>query len=402
MLPRILAKAFLAGGMDADLAAGRGHDALGRKTRWMEGLARRFVSAFGAGTRPRLREAVAFLRADGALQEVLEKDLYEIARRLTEPAVMQPVEAARSWGLPAIVSAGALADWLCLGGPELEWLADLRGTARPGHYHYQTVAKQSGAVRLLEAPKVRLKAAQRRILREILDLVPGHGAAHGFRAGRSIQSFVAPHVGRPVVLRMDLRDFFPSIGRARVQAVFRTLGYPEIVADLLGGLCTNQAPLGGPLYRNAHLPQGAPSSPALANLCFYRADCRLAGLASAAGLRYTRYADDLAFSGVSISDALVPRVGAIAYEEGFAVQFHKTRLMRQGVRQHLAGLVVNAIRNVKRDEFDRLKATLFNCVQRGPDMENRDVLAGRVGFVESVNPERGRKLRTIFNRIEWK
>ena len=401
MLTQVLAKAFLAGELDAELAARRGRDVLGKNTRWMAGLARRFVAAFGPGTRPRLRDAVAFLWADRAFQEALKRDQYGVTRWLTEPAVMQPAEAARNWGLPAIVSEGELADWLCLGVQELAWLADLRGTASPGHYHYQTVSKQSGAVRLLEAPKVRLKAAQRRILREILDLVPGHGAAHGFRAGRSIRSFVAPHVGQAVVLRMDLRDFFPSIGRARVQAVFRTLGYPEAVADLLGGLCTNAAPMGGPLYRQPHLPQGAPSSPALANLCFFRADCRLAGLASAAGLQYTRYADDLAFSGDSVSEALVARVGAIAFEEGFAVQFRKTRLMRQGVRQHLAGLVVNSVCNVKREEFDRLKATLHNCAQRGAGGESRDVLAGRVGFVESVNPARGRKLRAILDRIVW-
>jgi RNA-directed DNA polymerase len=200
---------------------------------------------------------------------------------------------------------------------------------------------------------------------------------------------------------MDLRDFFPSIGRARVQAVFRTLGYPERVADILGGLCTNAAPTGGPLYQQPHLPQGAPTSPALANVCFYRADCRLSGLASAAALQYTRYADDLAFSGSSISGALVPRIGAIAQEEGFAVQFRKTRLMRQGVRQHLAGLVVNEICNVKRDEYDRLKATLYNCARHGPNGQSKDVLTGRVSFVESVNPARGRKLRLLLDAIEW-
>ncbi|MFN0106206.1 MAG: reverse transcriptase family protein [Bryobacteraceae bacterium] len=388
--------------MDAKAAAGRGAVALGRMARWLPALARRFVAAFGFGTRPRVKNVIEFLRADETFQQVLAKRRYKVAHWLAEPSIMQPVDAARPWGLPSLVSAGELAEWLCLAIPELEWLADLRGTARPGHYHYQTVAKQSGAVRLLEAPKLRLKSAQRRILREILDLIPGHDAAHGFRAGRSIRTFTAPHVGRAVVLRMDLRDFFPCIGRSRVQAVFRTLGYPETVADLLGGLCTNAAPSGGPLYRQPHLPQGAPTSPALANLCFYRVDCRLAGLAQAAGLQYTRYADDLAFSGDSVSDALIARVGAIAYEEGFAVQFRKTRVMRRGVRQHLAGLVVNTVCNVKRDEYDRLKATLHNCVQGGPGNESWDVLAGRVGFVESVNPARGRKLRKILDRIEWK
>ena len=184
-----------------------------------------------------------------------------VARWLSlNPPSCGPSSAHGRWGLPVIISTGGLADWLCLGVSELEWLADLKGTASPGHYHYQKVAKQSGAIRLLESPKVRLKAAQRRILREILDLVPGHEAAHGFRAGRFIRSFAAPHVGQGVVLRMDLRDFFPSIGRARVQAVFRTLGYPEPVADILGGLCTNTAPMGGPLYQQPHLPQGAPTS----------------------------------------------------------------------------------------------------------------------------------------------
>ena len=396
MLPKNLAKAFLAGEMDAGMAAARGESALGRKTPWMEDLARRFVVRFQAGTRPRLREAVAFLMAD----EDPRADK-TVRRWLTEPAAMQPIEAARSWGVPEITSVGALADWLCLGVTELEWLADLRGTARPGHYHYQTVAKRNGAVRLLEAPKLRLKEAQRRIHREILDLVPGHEAVHGFRAGRSIRSFAGPHVGKPVVLRMDLRDFFPSIGRARVQAVFRTLGYPEPVADILGGLCTNAAPMGGPLYRQAHLPQGAPTSPALANICFYRADCRLAGLALGAELQYTRYADDIAFSGDRIFRSLEPRIGAIVREEGFAVQFRKTRLMRSGVRQHLAGLVVNEVCNIKREDYDRLKATLFNCARNGANGEKRDVLLGHVSFVESINPARGRKLRALFDAIKW-
>ena len=113
---------------------------------------------------------------------------------------------------------------------------------------------------------------------------------------------------------MDLRDFFPSLAGVRIQAFFRTLGYPEAVADLLGGICTSATPrdvwngaafdlnpvyLRAPrsLYRRLHLPQGAPTSPALANLCVYRADCRLAGLAKSVGAAYTRYVDDLAFSG---------------------------------------------------------------------------------------------------------
>src|SRR5947209_19928454 len=112
---------------------------------------------------------------------------------------------------------------------------------------------------------------------EIVERMPAHDCVHGFRRGRSILSYAAPHVGRRIVLRFDLRDFFPSIPSSRVHALFRTIGYPVVVARLLTGLCTNAVPedVWGPgagdwrqrrHYRYPHLPQGAPTSPALANL----------------------------------------------------------------------------------------------------------------------------------------
>ena len=243
-------------------------------------------------------------------------------------------------------------------------------------------------------------------------------------------TFVAPHVGRRVVLRMDLQDFFPSIAGARIQTLFRTMGYPESVADLLGGICTNVTPryvwkeaeYGIPplqlrearaLYSRPHLPQGAPTSPALANLCCYRVDSRLAGLAKSADAQYTRYADDLAFSRGAAFERCVERfathVAAIVHEEGFGVHHRKTRIMRQGVRQHLAGLVANRRMNVMRADFDRLKAVLTNCIRQGPESQNRAGhhdfrahLEGSVGFVETINPTRGSRLRTIFEQIRWK
>ena len=207
-----------------------------------------------------------------------------------------------------------------------------------------------------------MKELQRRILSGILDPIPVHSAVHGFVKGRSIVTFAAPHAGKAVLLRLDLQDFFPTFPAARVQALFRTLGYPEKVADRLGGICTNAVPATSgtavrwrlharewhdarELYARPHLPQGAPTSPALANLIAYRLDCRLSGLAKTAGAVYTRYADDLAFSGGEEFSRVVERfsahAAAVALEEGFSVNHHKTRIMRQGVRQKLAGIVVN-------------------------------------------------------------
>jgi RNA-directed DNA polymerase len=165
-------------------------------------------------------------------------------------------------------------------------------------------------------------------------------------------------------------------------------------------------------HTRPHLPQGAPTSPALANVCAFRADCRLTGLARSAGAEYTRYADDLAFSGGEEFARGIERfsthVAAVLFEEGFTVNHRKTRIMRQGVRQRLAGLVVNQRMNVMRSDFDRLKATLNNCVRLGAESQNRAAhahfrahLIGRIGWVESINPAKGQRLRALFDQIAW-
>jgi RNA-directed DNA polymerase len=433
----ILAASFLAGQSSVAGIVARAEQLLGRSWPWLRPLAKRYVEAFAGRTRPRQRDAIQFLRNDPGFRQAWSKYFHElsVARWLTEPQQMQPVAPAARWDLPAIESVGALAEWLGLKIGELEWFADLKALGykspvpRLSHYHYRVLAKQSGNLRLIEAPKPRLKTLQRQILSQILEKIPPHPAAHGFLKGRSIKSFVAAHLGQRVVLRMDLRDFFPALAGARIQAVFRTLGYPEAVADLLGGICTNAVPRDAwkeagsdvdparlrearALYSRPHLPQGAPTSPALANLCSYRADCRLAGLARAVGAAYTRYADDLAFSGGERLERPIQRfsshVAAILMEEGFGVNHRKTRIMRQGVRQHLAGIVANQHLNVIRTDYDRLKATLMNCVRRGPESQNRaghpqfrSHLEGHVAFVEMINPARGVRLRALYERIQW-
>ena len=166
------------------------------------------------------------------------------------------------------------------------------------------------------------------------------------------------------------------------------------------------------LYASPHLPQGAPTSPALANLCAWRLDARLTALAAAAGATYTRYADDLAFSGGREFERSARRfqvqVMCTALEEGFAVHGQKTRFMRPGVRQQLCGVVLNARPNIRRDEYDQLKAVLYNCARHGPHTQNRAGVAdfrahllGRIAWVTSLNSVRGGKLRAWFDRICW-
>jgi len=434
----VLARSFLAGELAVEAIVDHASKALGRNWRWLRPLARRYVEAVSGETRPRQRDVIEFLLKDQGFRRAWSKYFAElaIARWLNEPQLMQPVAVAATWDIPPIESVGALADWFKVTPDALLWFADLKGLAykirrpRLGHYHYRVLTKKSGAIRLIEAPKPRLKELQRQILAQILDKIPSHSTAHGFVHGRSVKTFLAPHLGRRIVLKMDLQDFFPSVTGARIQTFFRTAGYPESVADLLGGLCTNVVPRSvwneaaaevdrqglyeaRMLHTRPHLPQGAPTSPALANICAYRVDCRLTGLARSAEAVYTRYADDLAFSGGEEFERSVERfstqVAAILFEEGFRVNHRKTRIMRQGVRQRLAGLVVNERMNVMRADFDRLKATLNNCVRLGAQTQNRTAhprfrahLDGRIGWFESVNPAKGQRLRALYDQIAWR
>ena len=161
-----------------------------------------------------------------------------------------------------------------------------------------------------------------------------------------------------------------------------------------------------------HLPQGAPSSPALANLAAFRLDRRLHGVASGSALRYSRYADDLTFSGpgrlLRRRSELERLIATIAREEGFQVHPGKSGLRTGAGRQVVCGVVVNERPNVVRTEYDRLKAVLHNAARHGPESQTTVELAhfkshllGRIAWVGSLNPHRGAQLRARFNDIDW-
>jgi RNA-directed DNA polymerase len=174
---RMLATSFLAGQPSADQIAIRGSQLLGRRWPWLRPLAKRYVKVFASRTRPRRRDVVEFLLHDAAFTQAWSKhfDELSVAQWLTEPLKMQPVAAASTWDIPTIESVGALADWLGIAVGELEWFADIKGLGykRPGHklahYHHRILAKEGGNIRLIEAPKSRLKALQRHILTQILE-----------------------------------------------------------------------------------------------------------------------------------------------------------------------------------------------------------------------------------------
>lgn len=404
--------------------------ALDRSGRWTRELARAARFAYPTAPVDTPRELARFVCLSAPLHQVLAAE-YAAGRPPPRITVRHPRPVRmgqRRWPVPVLHGIADLPAWLGLSASDLCWFADTQGrtgrSTHPAWRHYAAhwQATAAGGARLIEAPKRRLRAIQRQILHDILDLIPNGEPAHGFRVGRSALSFAGPHAGRPVVLRFDLESYFSSIGRGRVYGVFRLAGYAEPVAHTLAGLTTTATTLAvrrearsgrlRQLLAAPHLPQGAPTSPALANAVTFGLDRRLAGLAASVGAAYTRYADDLAFSlaeddRVSVATLLqaVPRIAA---DEGFAHRAAKTAVRRANGRQQLAGIVLDAHPNVARSEVDRLRAILHNCATNGSAGQNmlahRDFqayLAGRVGWVAAVNPARGRRLRATFDEITW-
>lgn len=346
-------------------------------------------------------------------------------------------DSAAAGSPPFFAAVGDFCRWLDLAEGELWWLSDVasierRRSSRAQNYRYTLTPKVDGSSRLVEAPKPRLRALQRRLLEQILNHVPVHPACHGFVRGRSTKTAATVHVGQAMVVKLDLRDFFASIPAARVHAVFRRIGYGVELARSMTGLCTNATPASAwrrhPLptstttaqefwrrrrrYATPHLPAGAPTSPALANLVASMLDRRLAKLAESVGAHYTRYADDLTFSGDHVFRRRAPSLFGIICEiaaaEGFMVNAGKTRWQSAGVRQCVTGLVVNERLNAPRDAFDRLKATLFNCIRYGPRSQNQSGVAdfqqhlrGRIAWVGETNATREQRLLQLYDRIDW-
>jgi RNA-directed DNA polymerase len=320
---------------------------------------------------------------------------------------------AQAVGVPWLDTPAALAAALGVSVGALRQLTFARPIATSSQYVRFTIPKKTGGVRVISAPLPRLKAAQHWVLEHILNLIPTHEAAHGFMSGRSIVSNAQPHVGAKVVINMDLKDFFPSVHWKRVKGLFSKMGYPEAVSTILSLLCTEpereEVELDGQRYYVSQgarwLPQGAPTSPALTNLLCRKLDRRLSGLAKALGFTYTRYADDLTFSGTSDEANahvgwLLKSVHAVVDAEGFVVHPQKTRVMRAGRHQEVTGLVVNERVGVPREVLRRFRATLHQVEHKGPQglhwQGNADVMAslrGFADFVSMVDPTKGDALR---------
>ena len=235
------------------------------------------------------------------------------------------------------------------------------GIAENPGKHYKRFPINTGRARprWIDAPSGPLKAIQRSLLDHVLYEIAPHSTAHGFYPTRSIITNARNHVGKDWVLSFDIKDFFPSTSQDLVVQTLsaRSTTHATSLWSLAAWLCC----------LNGSLPQGAPTSPHLANLCFYVCDEMLCGLANAMGLVYTRYADDMTFSGSRNPPDLEKEVDKVISPLGYVLAPKKTKIMDRSSRQCVTGLVVNEKIALTRELKKKLRAIRHDAGKRGVD-----------------------------------
>lgn len=294
-------------------------------------------------------------------------------------------------------------------------------------YKNYSISKGKGrGSREISSPYDKLKKMQQWINKNILShdksISP---CCHGFMpkdllGKRNIRTNAQPHTGCNWLLNMDLKDFFPNIGRDQVENYFLGIGYAEDVSGALTQICT----------KDYCLPQGAPSSPMLANLVAKQMDIEIQSYCDERKLVYTRYADDITISGkIDVNrQELVRELEGIIFRNGFKVNRKKTKFRRKGCRQMVTGLSINNGVHVPKSYRKDIQKELHCCLKFGSSAHieyrnefrrkqmidagvkevdiidlgfYRQWLLGRIMYVRSIEPETGNKFLTIYNQISW-
>jgi len=257
-------------------------------------------------------------------------------------------------------------------------------------YRHFIIPKRNGSKRNISEPLPNLKKIQEWILHNILYERTPHPVAKAFVPGVSIKDNVKFHRRQKKVLKLDISNFFHSIKREQIYLLFNEMGYNEQLSMVLSRICTLQG----------FLPQGAPTSPMLSNLVFYRIDEEIVKFCIENKIRYTRYADDMTFSGEFNEKRIIGYVNTTVKAYNFTLNFSKTRLYKEHQRQLVTGIVVNRkpqlpinYRNKIRQSMyyikkfgvrEHLKKKGIPYIEKGPYLKR---LEGMIGYCLFINPK---------------
>jgi len=265
------------------------------------------------------------------------------------------------------------------------------------HWFYRTftIKKKSGGSREIAEPLPSLKEIQRWILKEILEKCECSKYAKAYVSGVSIKENARFHLRQEKVLTIDIKDFFGSIKFRKVFSLFRKFGYSKPVATMFANLCC----------LDGSLPQGAPTSPALSNLIAMNIDKRIAGFSKKYGFRFTRYSDDLTFSGAIKSGSMINFVKSVLASEKLSINETKTRLMHVHQRQEVTGIVTNKNLQVSKMLRKKFRQEMYYIQKFGLDSHLQRIrntranylkhLLGIANFIVFVNPQDTAVLKNV-------
>lgn len=353
---------------------------------------------------------------------VIRQEAWEVAKRTKAPFLGVGVSSRLTFeggdsaaiakrGLPNLDTLADIADAMKVSTDDLVWLCYERSTTETDHYSRFEIPKRSGGVRLISSPKPKMRIAQSWINLNILEKLTPSSYCYAFRPKTSILDNAEQHVKKKVIVKLDVRDFFPSITFNRVRGYFEYLGYNPGVATVLALLTTDAPRVRITIKGRSQivavgarsLPQGACTSPALANLIASRLDARLAGFIETLDGQwsYTRYADDLTFSTTDEEPPigqLIATVGRIAKDENFEIKAEKTRIMRSPRRQSVTGLIVGDEVRIPKATIKKMRALFHNIETRGKDVVSEElgkdainVARGYWAFLYMVSPTQANK-----------
>ncbi len=266
---------------------------------------------------------------------------------------------------------------------------------RPASFYRSfKIPKRSGGLRDIVTPYASLLEVQQWILQNILSKFEIHKSAYAYVKGRNVAQNAYQHIGADEMLKIDLKDFFPSIKIPRVRELFKRLGYSKEIAYYLSSLCC----------LNGSIPQGAATSPTISNIILYNLDKRLSKLSEMYNLTYTRYADDIAISGYEIPNDFDVFIEEILEEEGFQVNADKSRYYYGKQRKLITGVVVkndsiglpkSFRREIKQQVHYLLKYGIMDQVKRYNDIYYIDRILGRLYYWKQIEPNNNYILKSI-------
>ncbi len=244
-------------------------------------------------------------------------------------------------------------------------------------YFEKKIPKKDKTERILNVPILSLKVVQRWILKEILEKIFVSSQAMAFVPHKNgLRENAERHKKNIFALEIDITNFFGTINEKQVYKLFCNIGYNSKVASILTSLCT---------YDN-YLPQGAVTSPYIANLVCFHMDARINGYCSRKDIVYTRYADDMTFSSNNrvLLNKIEKFIKYIVRDEGFETNEKKTRYFSNEVKKTVTGITINdASIHVDRSFKRNLRAQIYNSIKL-MDYRNNNQILGKVAYVNSI------------------